>query len=185
MKILIGISGASGIGYAIELLKELKKQKIEVELIVTKNSEKILKLEENTTLKELKKLVTKTYDNMDLSAAPSSSSYLIDAMIIIPSSIKTVSEISNANTTTLISRTADNMLKMKKPLIICVRETPLSTPVLKNLYNLSLYGATILPLAPAFYHKPKNLKEIKLFIVTKILDVLKIKNNLIKRWSSH
>ncbi|MFH1587747.1 MAG: UbiX family flavin prenyltransferase [Candidatus Diapherotrites archaeon] len=186
-KILIALSGASGIGYAVHLLKELNKIKeIEVELIVSDYAEKIIELEEeNTSLSELKKLASKVYDNSDLAAAPSSSSYLIDAMIVIPCSIKTAGEIANANCGTLISRTADNMLKMKKKLILCVRETPLSSPVLKNLYDLAMYGAIVLPLSPGFYHKPKELTDLKSFITSKILDVLGIENNFIKRWDSH
>jgi flavin prenyltransferase len=183
MKLLVALSGASGAGYAIEFLKEISKHKeIEVELIVSEYSEKILELEETTSLNELKKYAKKLYDNFDLTAAPASSSYLIDAMIVIPCSIKTASEIANANCGTLISRTADNMLKMKKKLIVCVRETPLSTPVLHNLYNLSLYGAIVFPLSPGFYHKPKDLMELKSFIVGKLLDVLGIENELFKRW---
>jgi polyprenyl P-hydroxybenzoate/phenylacrylic acid decarboxylase-like protein len=183
MKLLIAISGASGTGYAIHFLKTISKnKKIKTELIISEYAQKILKHEENTNPNELKKYAKKTYDNNNLAEAPSSSSHLIDAMIIIPCSVKTASEIATANCNTLISRTADNILKMKKKLVICIRETPLSAPALKNLYKLSLYGATIMPLTPAFYHKPKNINDLNKFITGKALDCLGIKNEEFKRW---
>jgi 4-hydroxy-3-polyprenylbenzoate decarboxylase len=187
MRLLVALSGASGTRYAVHLLRELNKiNEIEVELIVSEYAEKILELEEEKlSLNELKKLASKVYDNSDLAAAPSSSSYLIDAMIVIPCSIKTASEIASANCSTLVSRAADNMLKMKKKLILCIRETPFSSPVLKNLYDLSVYGAVVFPLAPGFYHKPKELNDLKSFIAGKLLDLLGIENGLIKRWGSH
>ncbi len=182
MKIIIAITGASGTNYAISLLKELKKQKIETHLIISEWANEVIKEETKTTLKEIKKLATKNYSNNDLAASISSSSFLVDGMIIIPSSIKTVSEILHSHTSTLTTRCADNMLKTKKTLVIGLRETPLSGPTLENLWKLSLYGAIIFPLSPAFYHKPKKIVDLENFIVGKALDLLGVTNTKFVRW---
>ncbi len=182
MKLIIGISGASGSNYAISLLKELKERNIETHIIVSDWGKYVLKEETQNTMDEIKDLSTKVYENNDMAASISSSSFLVDGMIIIPASIKTCSEISTAHTSTLIIRCADNMLKTKKKLIVCLRETPLSTPALDMLRNLSMYGSIVLPLSPGFYHRPKTISDLEGFITGKILDLLEIENNKIKRW---
>lgn len=181
-RIIVAITGASGVNYAFGLLEELKKQKIEVHLIVSDWAEEVIKAETNKKISDLKKLAKKTYSNTALDSSISSSSFLVEGMIIIPASIKTVSEILHAHTSTLISRCADNMLKTKKTLVIGLRETPLSGPTLENLLKLSLYGAIIFPLSPAFYHKPKKIKDLESFIVGKALDLLGVSNNVYNRW---
>jgi len=182
MKIIVAVTGASGINYATALLRELKKQKIEVHLIISEWAQEVIKAETGKKVSQLKKLATKTYSNSALDASISSSSFLVDGMIIIPTSIKTVSEILHAHTSTLISRCADNMLKTKKPLVIGLRETPLSGPTLENLWKLSVYGAIIFPLSPAFYHKPKKIADLEAFIVGKALDLIGVRNNQFSRW---
>jgi 4-hydroxy-3-polyprenylbenzoate decarboxylase len=117
-----------------------------------------------------------------MSATISSSSTIIDGMVVIPATVKTVSNITTANTGNLIARAADNMLKMKKPLIIGIRETPLSPPCLHNLSLLSTYGAIILPLSPGFYHNPQTIQELFNFITGKVLDCLNIPNHYFTRW---
>ncbi|MFH1240105.1 MAG: UbiX family flavin prenyltransferase [Candidatus Diapherotrites archaeon] len=182
MKLIIGISGASGAHYGVELLKALKEKKIETHLILSEWAEKILEIETDYKIEDVKKLATKVYDNKDMSARISSSSFLVDGMIVMPCSIKTVSEIANGSCSTLITRSADNVMKMKKTLLVGVRETPLSTAVLENLKNISLYGGIVMPLSPGFYHKPKEIKDLNSFIVGKALDVFGIENNNFKRW---
>ena len=184
MRIIVAVTGASGINYALALLEELKHQKIEVHLIISEWASVVLKKETNKKINDLKKVAHKTYSNTNLAASISSSSFLVDGMIIIPSSIKTISEIVHAHTNTLITRCADNMLKIKKPLVIGLRETPLSGPTLENLWKLSLYGAIIFPLSPAFYHNPKKISDLEAFITGKALDLLGIKNNTFNRWET-
>jgi polyprenyl P-hydroxybenzoate/phenylacrylic acid decarboxylase-like protein len=185
MKIIVAITGASGTNYALALLRELKKQKIEVHLIASEWAEKVMKEETGKKISELKKLVYKTYSNNDLAASISSSSFLVDGMIILPASIKTCSEILHAHTSSLITRCADNMLKTKNKLIIGVRETPLSGPALENLWKLSIYGAIIFPLSPAFYHKPRKIADLEGFIVGKALDLIGVSNNKFVRWKGN
>lgn len=182
-KIIVAITGASGINYAFALIKELKKQNIEIHLIVSEWAEQVLKKESKKNILEIKKLVAKNYSNGDLAASISSSSFLIDGMIIIPCSIKTISEILHAHTSNLITRCADNMLKTRNKLVICVRETPLSGPTLENLWKLSIYGAIIFPLSPAFYHKPKKINDLENFIIGKAMDLLGIVNKKYNRWN--
>ena len=182
MKLIIGISGASGVHYGVELLKALKEANIETHLILSGCAEKILKIETDYNTEEVKELATKVYDNKDFDAAVSSSSFLVDGMIIMPCSIKTASEIANGSCSTLISRAADNVMKMKKKLLVGIRETPLSTAVLESLTKISLYGGIVMPLSPGFYHNPKEIKDLNSFIVGKALDVFAIKNEKFKRW---
>lgn len=180
MRIIVGICGASGVCYAIKLLKELRKRKIETHTIVSEWGKKILAYEEPE--EKIEELTNYLYSNKDLSAKIASTSFVSDAMVVLPATVKTASDIANAHTSNLIARCADNMLREKKKLIVCIRETPLSVAALENLYKLALYGAIVFPLNPGFYHKPKTVDEVKDFVVGKILDLLGIENNLYKRW---
>ncbi len=182
MKIIIGMSGASGTNYTLNLLKQLKKQKIETHLIVSEWAEKVFEKETNKKISEIKKLVTKNYTNKEMDALISSSSFLADGMIIIPASVKTCSEIATAHTGTLITRCADIMLRYKKPLIVCLRETPLSGPALEQLVKIAQYGGIVFPLSPGFYGKPKNISELEDFISGKVMDLIGLDNNFYKRW---
>jgi len=182
MKIIVAVTGASGANYALALLKALRAQKVEVHLIVSEWAEEVLKLETGKKISALKKLATKSYSNKDLAASISSSSFLVDGMIILPASIKTCSEILHAHTSSLITRCADNMLKTRKPLVVGFRETPLSGPALENLWKLSIYGAIIFPLSPGFYNKPKKIADLEDFIAGKAMDLLGISNQNYNRW---
>ena len=183
-RIIVAITGASGINYALALLKTLNEKNVEVHLIISEWAGEVLKEETGKNISVLKKYAKKTYSNKDLAASISSSSFLVDGMIILPASIKTVSEILHSHTSSLITRCADNMLKTKNKLVIGVRETPLSGPTLENLWKLSVYGAIIFPLSPGFYHKPKKIADLESFIVGKALDLLGVSNNEFIRWKA-
>lgn len=182
MKLIVGISGASGVHYSAELLKALKEKNIETHLIISEWAEKILEIETDYKIEDVRKLATEVYDNKDMGARLSSSSFLVDGMIIMPCSVKTVSEIANGSCSTLITRAADNVMKMKRKLVVGIRETPLSTAVLENLKKISIYGGIVMPLSPGFYHSPKEIKDLNSFITGKTLDVFGIENNKFKRW---
>jgi len=181
-KIIVAICGASGVQYGIEILKALKESGVETHLILSEWAERLIKEENYYKVEQVKKLADKVYDYRNMAAAISSSSFLVDGMIICPATVKTVSEVAHADSSNLISRSADNMLKTKKQLIICIRETPLSPPCLKNLFELSTYGAIVMPLSPGFYHKPKKIKDLTDFIAGKTLDLFGIANKKFKRW---
>ena len=182
MKLIVGMTGASGIQYSIELLKSLKEKKIETYLVMSEWAEKLIKIETTYKVEEIKKLAFKVYDNKDMAGEIASSSFLVDGMVIIPCTLKTASEVANAHCGTLIARAADNVLKMKKKLVVCVRETPLSTPALEQFHKISVAGGIVLPLSPGFYHKPKEIKHLFSFISGKVMDCFEINNEEFKRW---
>ncbi|HDQ16073.1 MAG TPA: UbiX family flavin prenyltransferase [Bacteroidetes bacterium] len=182
MKILLGIGGASGSIYGIRLLEELKKAGAEVHLVVSDGGKKIIEHETNYKFKDLKNKADFYYENNDLFAGPASGTFKLDAMVICPCSMKTLSAIANGYGDTLTSRAASCSLKEERKLILVVRETPLDLPGIKNMEKAKLAGATLLPAMPGFYNKPKKIEELVDFIVGKILDQLGIEHTLFKRW---
>ncbi len=181
-RIIVGVSGASGVQYGIEVIKALIECEIETHVILSKWAEYVLLDESSIDRTDIEKMTPYVYDELDMSAAIASSSTLIDGMVVIPATVKTVSNIANANTGNLIARTADIMLKMRRTLIIGIRETPLSPACIENLSKLSIYGAIVLPLCPGFYHKPQNIQDLFDFMTGKVLDCLKIPNEKYNRW---
>jgi 4-hydroxy-3-polyprenylbenzoate decarboxylase len=182
MKILLSIGGASGSIYGIRLLDELIKSGVEVHLIVSKSAKKIIEHETEHTYEDIKNKVDFCYNNDDLFTSPASGSFQLDAMIVAPCSMKTLSAIANGYGDTLTSRAASCCFKEGRKLVIVIRETPLDLPGIKNMLAAKQSGAVILPAMPAFYHKPKKIEELVDFIVGKILDQFSIKHSLFKRW---
>jgi len=182
MKILLSIGGASGSIYGIRLLEELIKSGAEVHLIISDSAKKIIDHETDFNYKDLKEKASFYYDNSDMFAGPASGSFKLDAMVVAPCSMKTLSAIANGYGDTLTSRSASCFLKEERKLVLVIRETPLDLPGIKNLFYAKQSGATILPAMPGFYHKPIKIDDLVNFIVGKILDQLKIKNNLFRRW---
>jgi 4-hydroxy-3-polyprenylbenzoate decarboxylase len=184
MDIVIGITGASGVIYGLRLLEILrKKQDCNLHLIISKNASQLIEYETNNKIEDVTKLADSYYDNSDLTADIASGSKLFNKMIIVPCTMSTAAKINTGISDNLISRVADVSLKERRQLIIVPRETPLNTTHLNNLLELSKKGVVILPSMPAFYHKPKNIKDQVNFITGKILDVLGIEHDLFKRWS--
>jgi flavin prenyltransferase len=182
MNVLLSIGGASGSIYGIRLLEELKKTGVQTHLVFSEGAKKILEYETKYKTKDLEKLADFYYENNDIFAGPASGSFKLDAMIICPCSMKTLSAIANGYGDTLTSRAAVCSLKEERKLITVLRETPLDLPGIENMRKAKLAGATILPAMPGFYHKPKRIDDIVDFIVGKILDQLDIKHQLFKRW---
>jgi 4-hydroxy-3-polyprenylbenzoate decarboxylase len=182
MKILLSIGGASGSIYGIRLLEELIKSNDEVHLIVSDGAKKIIEHETSYNFEELKNKVNFYYENSNMFAGPASGSFKLDAMVVSPCSMKTLSAIVNGYGDTLSSRAASCFLKEERKLILVIRETPLDLPGIKNMLLAKQAGATILPAMPGFYHKPNKIDDLVDFIVGKILDQLDIKHTLYKRW---
>lgn len=183
MKLIVAITGASGISYALGFLKVAKKHDIEVHLIVT-DSAKTVADHELGEIDQLTELAYKVYDPNEMSAGIASGSYSIDGMVIVPASMKTIAAIAMGFADNLVTRAADVQLKERRPLIVVPRETPLHTVHLENMAKLSSLGAIILPAMPGFYHKPVSIDDLVDFISGKILDQLGVKNNLYTRWCS-
>lgn len=188
-KLIVGITGASGILYALRLLDHcelLSECYREVFVIYTEAAEKVAKLEEGIVLVDeldKKKCVSSIYSGEELSAPLSSSSFIVGSdMVIVPASLNTIAKLAHGIQDNLLLRAALSVLRVKGRLVIVPRETPLSTIDLENLLKLSLNGAVILPASPGFYIRPREVTELVDFIVGKILDVLGIENRLYKRW---
>jgi len=178
----VGISGASGIIYGVRLLQVLKMSNVETHLVITRAAEKVMEVEGELSLIQIRKLSTRFYSVNDVAAPISSGSFLTDGMVVIPCSTKTLAGIANGFSDNLLLRAADVTVKERRPLILVVRETPLSTIHLRNMLKLANIGVTILPASPAFYHKPTTVNDLVDHIVGKVLDILNIKHELYERW---
>lgn len=183
MRLVIGISGASGIIYGVRLLEVLRERNIETHLTFTPIVEKVLKQETSLEKHELINLASYYYHINDLSASISSGSFLTAGMVIIPCSMKTLGGIACGYSDNLLLRAADVTLKENRKLVVVPRETPLRKIHLENMVKLSSERAIILPAMPGFYFNPKTIDEIVDHIVGKVLDILEIKHDLYKRWS--
>lgn len=184
MRLIVGISGTSGIIYGIRLLEILKKKDVETHLVLTDVVESILSEETSLSSSDVKSLATQCYDVNCLTAPIASGSFRTDGMIVIPCSMKTLSGIAHGYSENLLLRAADVTIKENRRLILVPRETPLSPIHLHNMLELSKIGVTILPAMPAFYHKPKTIDDLVDYVVGKVLDVLRIEHSLYRRWST-
>jgi len=173
MNVLVGITGASGTVYALRLLEVLKEKGIDTDCIASKTAKKIAKHEG---------VDFSCYSEDDIEARFSSGSFRVDAMVIVPCSMKTLSAIANGYSSNLITRSADVMIKEGRKLVLVPRETPLSPIHLENMLKLSRIGVTILPAMPAFYPRPEKVEDMVDFIVGKILDNIGIENDMFRRW---
>lgn len=179
--ILISITGASGIIIAVKLLKILKDKGINTELIISKAAEKVIKAETEYKISDLHQLSTKYYDVDDLAAPPASGSHKIDAMIIVPCTMKTLAAIANGYADNLITRAADVIIKEKRKLVLVVRESPISAIHLENMLKLARLGVIIAPPVPSYYIKPESVDQLVNYTVGRILDQIAIDIG-IKRW---
>lgn len=180
--IIVGITGASGVIYGIRLLESLKKLNIETGLVISDAAKTVIKYEENKAVEDIIDIADNYYDFHDLTASINSGSFKFDGLVIVPCSMKTLSSIANGYSDNTITRVADVALKEKRQTIIVPRETPLRTVHIENMLSLSKEGAIILPAMPAFYSERETIDNQINFIVGKILDSLKIENDVYKRW---
>jgi 4-hydroxy-3-polyprenylbenzoate decarboxylase len=185
LEIVVGISGASGVQYGIRLCRALQEKGCITHLVITESARKIIEIETDFQPEDVERMASYVYAPRDFAAPIASGSHLIDAMVVIPCSMGTLSGIACGSSDTLITRCADVCLKEKRRLVLVPRETPLSLVQLRNMVAASEAGAVILPACPAFYSKPQSLDELVDVLVGRVLDLLGIENDLYKRWKGH
>ena len=183
MKVVVGLSGASGAIYGIRLVEKLRKhENVEVHLITSRPGEKTLFLETGKKPAELKALAHFSYPSDDIGSRLASGSYPTDAMVIAPCSIHTMSAIASGVTSNLLTRAADVTLKERRKLILMVRESPLHLGHLRTMVALSEMGAIIAPPIPGFYGKPETVMDIVDHSVDRVLDLLGLPDRAARRW---
>lgn len=186
-KIIVGISGASGVIYGIKMLKIFKYNlsNIESHLILSKAAKQTILMETNYKINKVQSYAHVNYDINDIAANIASGSFKTSGMVVIPCSIKTLSGIVHSYADNLLIRAADVILKEKRKLVLCVRDTPLHINHLKMMHYAAKLGAIVMPPVPAFYFKPKNIDDIIDQTINRILDQLNIElpKDLFKRWS--
>lgn len=181
-RLVVGISGASGVVYGIRVLQALRPLGVETHLVMSKAAEITLAHETRMKLAEVRDLATAWYKAEDIGAAPASGSYRTLGMIVAPCSVRSMSEIASGVTTSLLTRAADVCLKERRRLVLMVRETPLHTGHLRTMLQLSEMGAVVAPPVPAFYAKPDSLDAMIDHSVGRMLDLFGIETDLVRRW---
>jgi 4-hydroxy-3-polyprenylbenzoate decarboxylase len=181
-RLVIGIAGASGTIYGIRMLELLKKTDIETHLVMSKSAEMTMVYETKYKPKDVRALASVNHPPADIGASISSGSFPTMGMIVVPCSIRTMSEIATGVTSTLVTRAADVVLKEKRRLVLALRETPLHGGHLRTLTTLADIGAIVAPIVPAFYNKPKTVDDIINHTVGRLLDLFGIETKLVKRW---
>ena len=184
-RLIVGISGASGAIYGVRLLQVLRNvADVETHLVMSQAARQTLSLETDLTLRDVQALADVVHDARDIAASISSGSFKTAGMVILPCSIKTLSGIVNSYTDTLVTRAADVVLKERRPLVLCVRETPLHLGHLRLMTQAAELGAVIMPPVPAFYHRPQTLDDVINQTVNRVLDQFDIDlpEDLFTRW---
>lgn len=181
-RIIIGITGATGVIYGIEILKELAKKDLEIHLVISESGKKNINLETDYSLTNIESMAYRVYSNDDLGAPTASGSFLTRGMIIAPCTIKTLSGIANSYSDNLLVRSADVTLKEKRKLVLMVRETPLHKGHLNLMGMAADMGAHILPPIPSFYNHPKTIEHIIHQTIGRVFDYFEIEHNLFNRW---
>ncbi len=181
-KLVVGISGASGVIYGLEMLRVLKELGIETHAVISRAARTNFRIETSHAIEAVERLATRSYAEDDIAAPIASGSFLTTGMVVIPCSIKSLSGIANSYNTNLLVRAADVTLKERRPLVLVVRETPLHQGHLKLMLAAASMGATIMPPVPAFYHHPETIQDLIHQTVGKVLDSFRIPHQLFKRW---
>jgi flavin prenyltransferase len=183
LKIVVGISGASGSIYGIRLLERLAAiDGVESHLILTRSAERTAYLETGRSASDIKALANQHYPVEDIGCRLASGSYLTSAMVVAPCSITSMSSIAHGISSNLLVRAADVMLKERRKLILMIRETPLHLGHLRSMTQLAEMGAIIAPPVPGFYHKPQTVDDIVNFSIDRVLDLLGLPVADARRW---
>ena len=183
MRVIVGISGASGAIYGIRLLERLRdREEVETHLVISRAGRITLELETELSPTDVERLADVTHSPGDIAAPIASGSFPIDAMVVAPCSMKTLSAIVHSYSDDLLSRAADVMLKEGRKLILMPRETPLHLGHLRLLTQAAEMGARICPPVPAFYNQPETIDDIVQHSLGRVLDLLGLDADFVRRW---
>jgi len=182
MRLIVGITGATGSIIGVRLLQALERTAVETHLVMSKWGARTLVHETPYTLAQVRKMATTHYSPLDQGAAISSGSFLTNGMVVAPCSVRTLAAIAGGNGDHLVHRAADVILKERRKLVLVVRESPLNEIHLENMLKLARMGVVILPPVPAFYNHPRSLDQMVDHIVMRILDQFDIHLDLMDRW---
>jgi len=183
MRLVVGISGATGAIYGIRTLQVLRTSQVETHLVLTDSAKRTIEMETSFSIKEVENLADYVHDNANIGASIASGSFKTDGMLIAPCAIKSLSALANSYNDSLLVRAADVMLKEKRKLVVIPRETPLHTGHLRLMLAVAEMGAVLLPPMPAYYHMPKTIDDIINQTVGKALDQFDIEHQLFSRWN--
>lgn len=182
-RLVVGISGSTGVTYGIRLLQVLAgRPGLETHLVLTNPAKRTILHETELTIPEVEALATCVYDIRDIGAAIASGSFKTAGMAVVPCSVKTLSAIANCYADNLLTRAADVTLKEGRRLVVVFRETPLHAGHLRQMLRLAEAGAVILPPMPAFYHHPKTVEELIDHTIGRVLDRFGIEHDLVREW---
>ncbi|MBS0526316.1 MAG: UbiX family flavin prenyltransferase [Proteobacteria bacterium] len=182
-RLIVGISGASGVIYGVRLLQALGELPVETHLVMTRTAEVALAHETEFKVEDVRRLADVAFRIDDLAAAISSGSYRTIGMIVAPCSMRSLGEIAHGITSNLLTRAADVVLKERRRLVLVARETPLHAIHLRNMTTLAEMGAIIAPPVPAFYNRPRTLDDVVDHTVGRLLDLFDLDTGKVKRWS--
>lgn len=182
MKLIVGMTGATGAAIGVRVLRALKELDVETHLVISRWARATIELETPYSVQEVIALASKTYSERDQAAAISSGSFRVDGMIVVPCSMKTLAAIRCGYGEGLIARAADVTLKEQRKLVLVPRESPLNAIHLENMLALTRAGAMMMPPMPAFYNHPETTDDIINHVASRILDQFGLENNLTKRW---
>ena len=184
MRLIIGMTGSTGVIYGIRALEVLKRLEVETHLIISKWAQKCIAMETSHDIQYVRSLASKVYDDQNMAASISSGTFRVDGMLVLPCSMKTLSSITNGYDENLISRAAGVTIKESRKLVLMTRETPLSAIHLENMLKLSRLGVVILPPVTEFYTNPQSIDDIVNHGVGKCLDQFDLEHDLYKRWGT-
>src|SRR5438045_5871819 len=182
MRIIVGITGATGVIYGVRLLQRLREADVETHLVISKWGARTLLHETPFSREQVEALATVAYAPNDMGAAIASGSFRADGMIVAPCSVKTLGAIAHGYGDSLVHRAADVTLKERRRLLLAVREAPLSEIHLENMLKLARMGVVIVPPVPAFYTRPQTIDDLVNFTVARLLDQLDIHIDVRSRW---
>jgi 4-hydroxy-3-polyprenylbenzoate decarboxylase len=181
-RLIVGISGASGVIYGVRVLAALKAAGVETHLIMTRSAQITLAHETALKVTDVFAMADAVYKAEDIAAPVSSGSFRTDGMIVAPCSIRSLSEIATGVTSSLLTRAADVVLKERRRLVLLVRETPLHTGHLRSMVAVSEIGAVVMPPVPAFYTQPASVEDIVDQTAGRALDQFEIECGFVRRW---